>query len=102
MHWLWRDADIVIIEDLAVVGKVFPAPGQFHDFQALFKTLTAAFHRNGKRVVIVWMITGRQPTDQTAFRHQINHGHLLGNMDWVIQREDENIRAQTNPGRASG
>ena len=85
---------IVVVEMLAMMGEWLTCPGLEDDLKALRRPCLAIGHINPERLVVVHDESAANAQFHPAAGHQVHHGHLLGDLDRVVQRHDDDRSPQ--------
>ena len=73
-----------------------------HDLSRLDKPLAGLVHRDAKPVVLQLGRAPPKPDEQPPAGEDVEHGDLLGHPHRIMPRQNNDSRAQLNPGGAPG
>ena len=89
-------------EMLALEDHRLVAPGAPHDLDSFLKAARALLIVEPKLLKLVRPITDGDAEDDASVRDLVDHRHLFGDVERMVQRQDRDIGAETQPRRACG
>ena len=84
------------IGELPLVGEGFLGPGLDHHVDGFVEPVAAGVNVNAHAVELLLLVTGADAEVEPAVAYDVEHGHFLGHQDGVMQRQDDNRRADAD------
>src|SRR5262245_55618114 len=99
LHWSRKDREVRDAAIAAFVGKSVLRPGFVDEFDALGKKLTTFVHRPAEAIVTTFLKAPADAEVKSAIAQDIDHGIVLGQAYWVMEREQGDCRPKAQPAR---